>query len=716
MSIAEPVDRVTLPKRLSDVTHTLAARALSGVHGRRMEYAAFIQCAETLAGLSQDMQYAIAARCVAENAPIWIQPGERLVGSATLREAPEHRTPALDVGSVSHTTLGFHRILKIGYRGLRQQIMDRLERGNFDDVDSALGGGEDLLRAMLICLDAASCWHKRYMDMLEERIVSSEGDEAQHIISLRNSLRNVPERPPETFREAVQSLWFMYAFQRLMGNWSGLGRVDEMLGSYLQADLAAKHITLDEARELLAHFWIKGCEWIGVFDTRGSGDAQHYQNVVLGGVDTEGNEVTNEVTYLILDVVEELHISDFPIAVRLNTQSPEKLLRRIAEVQRRGGGIVAIYNEDKVIEGLVKFGYPLEEARTFANDGCWEVIIPGRTAFSYVPFDALVLLNEVLGVLDSDQPIPWYVDFETLLKAFEKRLRRHLESIAIASDNWANFQQPTPLISLFVEDCIERACGYYGRGARYNVQAPHAGRLANVANSLLAIQRLVYVEKCLTLAELVSILRLNWDGNECLRQYVRNEISFYGNDDDAADAMMQRVFNLYTDIVAEVKERNGVLRPAGISTFGREIDWSLDERGGKPTADGHRAGTVLATNFSPSPGTDKKGPTALIKSYCKMDFTRTPNGATLELKIHPASVKGEPGVMAMVGLMRSFVALGGFFMQTDVVDTAMLQEAQLHPERYPNLSVRISGWSARFATMDKYWQDMIIGRTQQFVQ
>ena len=709
------LNRSTLPKRLCDATHALAARALSGEHGRGMGYVTFAPSAEALTGLSPVMQYAITTRYVAENAPIRILPGERIVGSATLREAPEHRTPAMDVGSVSHTTLGFHRILKMGYRGLRQQIADRLARGNFDDAGTALNSGADLLCAMQICLDAASIWHGRYMDLLEERIASSEGETALNDAAVRDSLRNVPELPPETFREAVQSLWFMYAFQRLMGNWSGLGRVDEMLGPYLQADLAAERITLDEARELLAHFWIKGCEWIGVFDTRGSGDAQHYQNVVLGGVDATGNEVTNEVTYLILDVVEELHISDFPIAVRLNAQSPEKLLRRIAEVQRLGGGIVAIYNEDKVIEGLVKFGYPLEEARTFANDGCWEVLIPGRTTFSYAPFDTLVLLNEVLGVLDGDRAIPWYADFESMIKAFEDRLRQQLEVIACGSDHWANSPQPAPLVSLFVEDCIERARGYYARGARYNVQAPHAGRLANVANSLLVIQRLVYEENCLTLPELVSILRRNWNGDECLRQFVRNEISCYGNDDDAADAMMQRVFNLYTGIVAEVKERSGVLRPAGISTFGREIDWSLDERGGKPTADGHRAGAVLATNFSPSPGTDRKGPTALIKSYCKMDFTRTPNGATLELKIHPESVKGELGVMAMVTLMRSFVKLGGFFMQTDVVDTAMLLEAQQHPELYPNLSVRISGWSARFATMDKYWQDMVIQRTQQYV-
>ena len=167
-------------------------------------------------------------------------------------------------------------------------------------------------------------------------------------------------------------------------------------------------------------------------------------------------------------------------------------------------------------------------------------------------------------------------------------------------------------------------------------------------------------------------------------------------------------------MVSELPERNGVLRPCGISTFGREIEYSQNERCRKASPDGHHAGAVLATNCSPSPGTDTKGPTAVIRSYCKLDFTRTPNCATVELKVHPDSVQGEAGRDALVALMRSFVHLGGMFMHVDVVDSAMLIDAQRHPERYPNLAVRIAGWSARFATLNKDWQDMVIARTQQY--
>lgn len=925
--LAEPgarwpnLGRPPVPRRLSDVTHDLARRALSGEHGRTMRRADFDYDRARLVGLSPDLRYAEAACIVAEKAPLRILPHEKIVGAATLIEAAAHATPVAGGSSVSHTTLGFDRVLQEGYRGLRERIARRLARGDFPapapfalvqgpggqalptcpgcsywaeavhrpeyetppftvecrarvhgrdrfnvlvanrskesrhhweiysyahsgvfsaylpgyapaeiksdrditdghwhdlamtfdgtrvrlyvdgeqvadrqvqasgalgdgvaalflggyppqgigchgavervrisrglrsiiatpgDLDAdadtlslwrpvsddrgvafedsgALGNpatvalprrGADLLHAMNRCLDAATIWHGRYIEELGRRIAASEGVEREEYEAVREALRRVPEAPPQSFREALQALWFAYAFQRLMGTWSGLGRLDEMLGPFLQRDLEAGAITLDEARELLAHFWIKGCEWIGAFETRGSGDAQHYQNVVLAGVDAHGREVAGEVTYLILDVVEELHISDFPIAVRLNRNSPTRLLRRVAEVQRHGGGIVAVYNEDVVIEGLVKFGYAVEVARRFANDGCWEVIIPGETVFGYVPFDMLAVLHGTLGLHTPEAPAPDFADFEALYAEFTRRVAEALDRHQRAADGWAQGGIPTPLVSLLVHDCIETCRGYYDRGPRYRVLAPHAGGMPNVADSLLAVRRLVYEEGRMSLPALVEALRADWEGHEGLRQMIVRRVPAYGNDDPAADGMMERLFADYTDLAWVVREREGVLRPAGISTFGREIEWSKAGAGRRASPDGHRMGAVLATNLSPSPAKDREGPTAALKSYCKMDFTRTPNGATLELKVHPASVKGDAGLAAMVGLMRAFVDLGGMFLHVDVVDSAMLRDAQAHPERYPNLSVRIAGWSARFATLDRDWQDMVIQRTQQMM-
>lgn len=695
------------PKRLSDVTHSLAERGLSGEFGRSMVPAGVkLEDLMDVSGLSEEMRCAHAIKFIAERAPLRILPGERIVGSATYSEAVGHAIPIYGKSSVSHTTLGFDRVLQVGYKGLRKEIADRLARGGLD------AKGVDLLNAMKLCLDAADRWHKRHVSHLRKLISKSTGEEKSNYERVLGNLHNVPENPPTSFAEAVQSFWFAYAFQRLCGNWSAIGRIDVLLRPYLEHDLERGITTLDQAREDLAHFWIKGTEWIGGAKGYWGGDAQHYQNIVLAGVDAEGKEVTNEVTYLALDVVEELHISDFTIAVRLNRHTPEKLLRRMAEVQRHGGGIVAAYNEEVVIAALVKFGYPLAEARCFANDGCWEALVPGKTSFIYSPQDSLICLQNVLTLNDNPKETPSFSDFESLYSAFAKELQALVDGHNAAADGYCIGGAAPPVVSMLVEGCVEKGRGYWDRGPKYTVYAPHIGGIANTANSLFAIKKLVYDEKLLTLKEFIAILRADWQGQENLRQLVLNRIETYGNDDDEADAMVKRIFDDYTRMAAHVKERNGVLRPAGISTFGREIPWR-EQR--KATADGHRKGEILATNFSPSPGTDRKGPTAMLKSYCKMDYTNLPNIGTIELKVLPASVKGERGVKALVGLMRSFVRLGGCFMHIDVVDTATLLDAQRHPEKHPNLAVRVAGWSARFATMDKDWQDMVIGRTQQAV-
>ena len=697
-------DGTNIPVRLNEITHRLAKTALDGKHGRQMVHTDWEFKEKNDPHLSDNTKYALAAMSIAKNAPLRIESGEIIVGSATLLESTNQAIPLMGISSTSHTTLGFQDVLPIGYRGLRKKIETRLAQGGVDEK------GVDLLKSMLVVLDAAQVWNNRNIALLELQMLSASGDEKKFIQNTISTLKQVPENPPTNFNEAVQSLWSMYAFQRLMGIWSGIGRIDEMLGSYLKQDLAKGTLTLNEAREILAHFWIKGCEWIGNTDSKGSGDAQFYQNIILGGINAEGKEITNEVTYLVLDIIEELHISDFPTAVRVNKNTPEKLLRRIAEVQRLGGGIVSVYDEAGIINSLVKFGYPLDEARCFTNDGCWEVIIPGKTKFWYSPKDSLVLLHLVLG-LKNNNPSPDYPDFESLYAAYIKELEEDIANLNRGIDSV--YQGPDhPLAAMFVEGCIEKGLGYDNKGPKYNVMGIHYGGLADTANSLLVLKELVYEQKYLSLPEFTQILKDDWKGNEPLRKLIQNRFEFYGNDNNESDAMLHRVFNNYTEIVSRVKERNGIKRPAGISTFGRELEW-LPQRKASPC--GSKSDVVLATNFSPSPGSDKKGPTAVLKSYCKMDFTRVPNGAPVELKILPNSVKGDNGIEALIGLTKTFIRLGGFYLHIDVIDSATLIDAQRHPERYPNLPVRIAGWSARFTTLDKQWQDMIINRTQQIV-
>jgi formate C-acetyltransferase len=692
-------------RRLPESTRALAARVLAGEYGRAMRHADFTLSSEDDAIADPELRAAKAVLRIAEKAPLRIMPGERLAGAAPLVEAANHRKPVAGVPGTSHTTVGFEEALSTGLKSVRARIGLRREHGNLSESQVCF------LDAMECCLDAMALWHRRLMDELGERIATSDGLERQTYAEVRAGLEHVPDPPPRTFREALQGLWFLWEFQRLCGNWSGLGRVDKILGPYLRRDLASGRIDLDTARDLIAHFWIKGAEWTGAptGHVGSSGDAQFYQNVILGGIDQDGCNIENEVTYLVLDVVEELHISDFPVAVRVSERTSKKLWRRIAEVQRLGGGIVSIYNEDLVIRSMVGFGYPEADAREFTNDGCWEIIVPGKTAFGYRPFDLLPAFQTAMKLDRPDDDAPDCPAFEDLYRRFREAMAEILDGVRNECGQAFSGGAPSPLLSLFVEDCIERATPYHNRGARYSVRSPHAGGMPDTANSLFAVKCLVYDEQRLTLAALRDILLADWEGHDELRRQIRRDLTLYGNDRAEPDAMLQRVYTDYVDLCRETPSVNGVLTPPGISTFGREIAF----RSGRTAQPfGAKCGDILASNLAPTPGTDRQGPTAVVRSFCKLDFERLTCGTPLDLKFHPGGLRGAAGLRSLVALLKTFVNLGGMYVQVDVVDSEVLRDAQKYPERYPNLAVRVSGWSARFTTLDKTWQDMIIRRTE----
>ena len=278
------------------------------------------------------------------------------------------------------------------------------------------------------------------------------------------------------------------------------------------------------------------------------------------------------------------------------------------------------------------------------------------------------------------------------------------------ADNFGYNGIANTLFSLFTDGCIESAKGYYHGGAKYKVLSPHTGGVPDVANELYAIKKLVYDEKKFTLSQVREFLRSDWQGNEPLRQQMLKECDHYGNGHPEVDEMARRVLHDFSRFAKEIPERNGVKRPAGISTFGREVSW---REGRKATFDGHKAGEILAANLTPTPGTDKNGPTAVITSHCSLDLTCLVNGTALDMKISPSAVRGEDGIKAMVGLYKTFIEKGGIFIHIDVVDNKTLLDAAAHPEKYPTLAVRVSGWSARFVTLNPHWQQMIIKKTEQ---
>jgi len=697
------------PVRLTESTRTFAAESLGRKYGldTLKTGSVHLDNIENFTSLSPIEQYDISILRIAEEAPIRICDGEKISGAATLGLAISHLIPVTYTGkpifsSISHLTVDFETVLKYGINHIQKEAQKLYDRSVGTEK-------EPFAKSCLNCIEAFKIWHGRYLYALREL--------PQYRANYENLMR-VPFEPAENFYEAVQSLWFTFAFLRLCGNWPGIGRIDYLLGDYLKKDIKNGTLTLDEAREILAHFFIKGCEWInGKYI--GSGDAQHYQNILLAGIDENGIEITNEVTYLVLDILEELGISDFPTTVRLNKNTDEKLLHRVAEVMRYGGGILAVYNEDMVIKALVRDGYDEREARKFANDGCWEVQIPGKTFFVYSPFDSLQILQQktLLGY----NGVPLFSDFEELYLQYKKDLytyvelifhnnERNFEKYGVPTKDWRWVKQlPCTLVSLFENGCIEKGLSYLEGGPIYNNNSPHIGGLADTVNSLYAIKKLVYDEKRLSLGELTEILKKNWEGEETLRQYVLNKYIYYGNDNDEVDKIAVRLLSDFADMCVSFNGKCGYRFPAGVSTFGRQLEWAPNRL---PAPHGRKQGEVLAANASPTPGTDKEGATAIIRSYCKADLSKLATGAALDIRLLPSSVDGEDGLQALIALLRGFVELGGFFMQPDVADAAVLRAAQEHPEDYQTLSVRVSGWNARFVTLNKEWQDMVIEQNE----
>lgn len=697
------------PKRLSEQTFQFAYESLHRKYGldTLKTEAVVLDDIENFDMLPPLKKYDLAITKIVKNAPLRICEGEKISGAATLGLAISHVVPATYNGdaiysSISHLTIDFESVLRYGVNGIREKV--KIAFNKYKGTEK-----EAFIISLKNCLDAFDIWHSRYLDELKD------------LPDYKNNYENlkvVPNEPAKNFYQAVQSIWFVFAFVRLCGNWPGIGRIDYLLGDYLKKDLKTGAITIEEAREILAHFFIKGCEWVNG-QIIGSGDGQHYQNILLGGIDKNGKEVTNEVTYLVLDILEELGIGDFPTSVRINKKTDEKLLDRVAEVMRFGGGILAVYNEDVVIEALIKDGYELKEARKFANDGCWEVQIPGKTYFTYVPFDALQILQK--QTLSSYDGALIFSDFDDLYNKYINDLNEMVEKIYldkkqlfkkcdVQSQDWAwTMQMPCTVVSLFEQGCIEKGLSYLEGGPVYNVVSPHIGGLADVVNSLYSIKKLVFDEKKVSFSTLMNMLKSNWEQDETLRQYILNHYEYYGNDNDEVDEIAARLLSDYADICTAYNGKCGYRFPAGVSTFGRQLDWS---QGRLATAYGRKKGAILAGNCSPTPNTDKEGATAIIRSYCKVDFTKIASGSALDVKLLPSSVDGESGLQALKGLIRGFVNLGGFFMQPDVVDTEILRRAQENPDEYQTLAVRISGWNARFITLDKQWQDMVIEQNE----
>lgn len=704
----------TRPITLSEPTRALCKKSLDGFFGDRA-FTVLNVSADDIPGFAQASyrkQYDLALDKIVKECPIYINEDELLVGSASLGDAIYPAVPVVFQGAhpfifgVHHVTMGFDRALHEGLDAYEARLEARLQEEMPEE-------NREILLSMQSCLASLRIWHSRYMQALAEQIACAPSADKARLQAIRDNLSTVPFAPPATFYQALQSLWFMFAFARLTANWSGFGRIDQYLWPYLEADLAYGRTTEQQAMEQLAHFFIKGCEWISNDRTLrcGTGDAQHYQNIILGGIDATGKDITNLLTRMVLRIVAELPIGDFPIAVRINDQTPSDIYELIALNTSLGGGVVAVYNEPKVLETLDNYGYPQADAVCFANDGCWEVQIPGKTWFSYTPFDGYAILQK--EVLQLDGTPPDYATFEALYSAYVAALANTIDNIIMKYMDQVTSEPlthilPVPFCELLTEGCMETGRPYYHHGPKYNVTSPHIGGFADIVNALYAIKQQVFIDKKHTFAHYMHMLQQNWEGYEAERRDALS-LHYFGNDNQDVDELACRLLTDYADIVDKNRVHPyGELRPAGISTFGRQTEWRNDRC---CHAFGMKQGDILSGNGSPTPGTDLAGVTAVIRSHCKLDVARLAGSTALDIRLDPSIFKDTDRTTVVRSLIEGFTTLGGFFMQMDTVDNEILRLAQENPDAYRSLSVRVSGWSARFITLSKEWQETIIERT-----
>jgi len=640
-----------------------------------------------------------------------------------------------------HIIPNYEKVLKLGLTGILRSVEEELRRLNLGNPNSFKK--RVFLEAVKITYEGVLNFIGRYAKLARE-LAEGEGDILwrQELLRIAEVCENLTRGPPQTFREALQLVWFIHLILHIESNGHSvsLGRADQYLYPFYKKDLMEGRITREDALELIKCFLIKMNTLNKVrpwSETRYKSGYPMFMTVTLGGQTRDGADATNELTYLFLDALAETKLPQPTIIVRVHSKTPEELLTHAAKALiRHGGGLPAFFSDEVIIPALMNIGIPLEDARDYAIVGCSEAVVPGKS-LSFTGGDCYFNLLKILEITLNGGCNPRtgrclcrtkdpedIKSMEELLEEFRKQLTYYarfivpLTSITSATDAELN---PTPFASSLIDHRIELGKDIsegWGPNAKYSHTIIQAHGIANVANSLYVIEELVFRRRIITLKELRDILLSNWEGylGERLRR-VALELPKYGNDFDEVDkyaALISRIF--YDEVVRRYRPwRGGVF---GISLQGLTANVPEGEVTGA-TPDGRLAGEPLADNASPHAGTDRKGITAVFKSVAKIDHLLFVNGNILNVKLHPTALLDENGniddkrVFKFIQLLRTFlIDLKGFQVQFNIVSADVLKAAQKEPQKYTNLIVKVAGYSAYFVTLDRRLQDQIIARAE----
>ena len=612
-----------------------------------------------------------------------------------------------------HAIPDFATILAVGLSGLRAEAEGARAAYPADAPDYA--ERQCQWQGMIIALDALSAYMHRY-GALAWRMAANEvpGQRRSELADIARACEWVAEQPPRTFAEALQLVWFVHLGIKMDDGGVGhsFGRFDQYLHPFYRADLAVGRLTVDQARELLAHFWVKL--------NRERDDIAHLS---LGGQRVEGEDATNELSQLCLQVDRWVSRKQPNLSTRVHANTPLWYWEEIARTIRQGAGHPAIFNDEVIIPGLLNYGLPEEEVRDYAQVGCVETFLPGLGApwtdcYLNLPKCLELALNdgccqvtgERLGPATGDPES--FDSFAALFEAYEQQVEGALYDMLEAKDRYDGVlsqHAPEPLNSAFIRDCLQRGLDGTGGGARYLLTGAYGVGVGTVVDSLAAIKALVYDEGLVGMADLLAALTADFVGHDRLLAMCRDRAPKYGNDDDRADELAVRVIEgfgrqarCYPSLYAHA------VHTAMLGSVTSHTKMGV-LTGASPN--GRRAGETLSDGGSPSQGCNRQGATATLRSVSKADHRLAPGGAAINLRLAPRDLVGEEGLHTLISLLRSYVALGGEQLQVTVADAEMLRRARAHPEQHRDLVVRVAGFTAYFVTLPAELQQEIIARS-----
>ena len=637
-------------------------------------------------------------------------------------EFMEQRGPGHTVGSV--------KIYEKGYLDYKQDIQEALDNLDYMNDPKAIDK-RNQLNAMSICCDAIIILGERYAKLAREMAEKCTDEQRKkELLQIAANCDVVPAHKPQTFYQAIQTYWFTHlAVTTELNPWDAYspGHFDQHLNPFYQKDVEDGILTRDQALELMECLWVKFYNQpappkVGV-TLKESGTYTDFANINTGGVTPEGEDGVNEVSYIILDCMDEMKLVQPNSNVQISRKNPQKFLKRACEIAREGWGQPAFYNTEAIIQELMNAGKSLEDARKGGCSGCVETGAFGNEAyilqgyFNLPKVFELTLFNGLdpmtgkqLGPKTGDPT--QFKSFDELWDAYTKQIHYFLD-IKVRGSNvieslYAKYM-PVPFLSILTNDCIARGEDYNAGGARYNTSVIQGVGTGTIADSLSAVKYNVYDEKNFTMEELLSAMKADFQGYERIYNLVKNKTPKYGNDDDYADGLMKKVFNYFLDdVCARRNMRGGSYRVDMLPTtchvyFGDVMIASPNGRlAHKPVSEG----------ISPEKGADVNGPTAVIKSCAKMDHLRT-GGTLLNQKFTPEVLAGEEGIDNLANFIRSYFNMDGHHVQFNVVHRETLIDAQNKPEEYRDIIVRVAGYSDYFRNLDKPLQDEIIDRTEQ---